>query len=116
MNKTFLNYVHTKMIHIRESVTGKKFANICIPCPQSKTGYGSFSVSCGQIFPSTNYSGTPVNGYYNILLGKPDIERQVSIATNKKGTNWKTISMTCAQIKQTFDNAREEYRNSQKAA
>lgn len=115
-NNIFLNYVHNALLHRHHTSTGKEFVNISFPCSQSKTGYASFSVNCRQVFPSTTRNGTPLNNYSNIILGKPDLERNVSVATNKKGTNWKTIQLTCQQIKESFENARDKYRNNQKAA
>ena len=115
-NNIFINYVHDALLHTHHTATGKEFVNISFPCSQSKTGYASFSVNCRQVFPSTTQKGKTVNNYSNVLLGKPTLERKVSVATNKKGTNWKTISMTCEQIKTAFDNARDEYRSNQKAA
>lgn len=115
-NNIFLNYVHDALLHRHHTSTGKEFVNVSFPCALSKTGYASFSVNCRQVFSSTTRNGTLMNNYSNILLGKPDLERTISVATNKKGTNWKAISMTCEQIKTAFDNARTEYRNNQKVA
>lgn len=112
-NNIFLNYVHDALLHTHHTSAGKEFINVSFPCALSKTGYASFSVNCCQVFPSATRNGTPVN-YSNILLGKPDLERKVSIATNKKGTNWKTVQMTCKQIKEAFENARNEHRINQK--
>lgn len=106
----FINFVNDALIHINTRQDGKEFANISIPCDQSKTGYGSFSVNMGQLLDATKRDGTTVDGYHSILLGKPDQKKKLSIATTKKGDKWKNIEVTVQEIADMFNNAREAYR------
>ncbi len=106
----FINFVNNALIHINKTADGKEFANISIPCDQSKTGYGSFSVNMGQLLDATKRDGTPVDGYHSILLGKPDQKKKLSIATTKKGDKWKNIEVTVQEIADMFNSAREAYR------
>ena len=112
---TFMNYVSEKCIHINKTAEGKEFANISISCPKSKTGMASLAVNLGQVRPATKRDGSVAEGYKNILLGKEDGVRQVNVATNKKGTNWKTIKMTNKEIADMVADQRKAYRAAQKA-
>lgn len=113
----WLNYVSEKMVHVnkRES-DGKEFANISIACPQSKTGLATIAVNLGQVINSTRKDGTVVEGYKNILLGKPERELTVSVATNKKGTNYKNIKLTAEQVANQYAEERKAYRKAQAEA
>lgn len=112
---SFANFISEKCIHINKTEDGKEFANISISCPKSKTGMASIAVNLGQVRPATRKDNTVVEGYKNILLGKADGERTVKIATNKKGTNWKSIKMTNQAIAEMITEQRTAYRASQKA-
>lgn len=90
----FINFVHEALIHINTRQDGKQFDNISIPCAESKTGYASFAVNMGQLYPAAKRDGSVVDGYKSILLGKPEQTKKLSVATNKKGTNWKDIPVT----------------------
>ena len=109
-NNIFINFVHEALIHINTRQDGKQFANISIPCAESKTGYASFAVNMGQLFPATKRDGSVVDGYKSVLLGKPEQPKKLSVATNKKGTNWKDIPVTVQQIADMFNTSREAYR------
>ena len=110
MNNLFINFISEKLIHINTSSAGKEFANVSFPCQESKTGYASFSVSMGQILNATKRDGSIVDGFKSILLGKADGTRKVSIATNKKGSNYTNIELTNAAIADMFNTARATYR------
>ena len=112
----FLNYVSEKMVHINKTADGKEFANISIACPKSKTGLATIAVNLGQVLDSTKKDGSVVAGMKNILLGDPAKTRKVSIATNKKGSNYKTIEMTNAEIAEMFAEERKAYRAAQAQA
>lgn len=116
MANAWLNYTSDKMIHVNETAEGKKFANISVSCPQSKTGIATLAVNLGQVIDSTRKDGTVVDGYKNILLGEADKTRKVSVATNKKGTNYKQIEMTNGEISKMVAEARKEYRAAQNEA
>lgn len=106
----FINFVHEALIHVNKTADGKEFSNISIPCAESKTGYASFAVNMGQLFPATKRDGSEVAGYKSILLGKPEQTKKLSVATNKKGTSWKDITVTVQEIADMFNSAREAYR------
>lgn len=112
----WMNYTSEKMIHINKTGEGKEFANISIPCPQSKTGLATIAVNLGQVVQATKKDGTPVEGMKNILLGAPEKSRKVSIATNKKGTNYKSVEMTNADIAAMVAEERKAYRAAQAEA
>ena len=115
MANVFMNYTSEAMLHTNKTAEGKEFVNVSIPCKASKTGYASFAVNCGQVLPAKKKDGTIVDGYKSILLGDADKTRKVSVATNKKGTNYKTIEMTNSAIIAEVAEARKAYRASQKA-
>lgn len=112
----WLNYVSEKMIHINKTAEGKEFANISIACPQSKTGLATIAVNLGQVIDSTKKDGSVVPGMKNVLLGAPEKTRKVSVATNKKGTNFKTIEMTNEAIATMVAEERKAYRAAQAEA
>ena len=113
MKNTWMNYVSAKMVHINKTGEGKEFANISIACPQSKTGLGTIAVNLGQVINATKKDGTVVDGMQNVLLGAPEKTRKVSVATNKKGTNYKSIEMTNAAIADMVLAERKAYRAAQ---
>lgn len=109
----FINFVSEKMLHGNQTAEGKQFVNVSFGCAQSKTGIASFAVNVGQVLNATKKDGTVVDGYKSILLGDADKTRKVSVATNKKGTNYKTIEMTNGQIAEAFKASRTAYRQAQ---
>ena len=113
---SWLNYVSAKMIHINKTAEGKEFANISIACPQSKTGFATVAVNLGQILDSTKKDGSVVDGMKNILLGAPEKTRKVSVATNKKGGQYKTVEMTNEAIAAMVTEERKAYRAAQAQA
>ena len=106
----FINFVHEALIHVNTRQDGKQFANISVPCQESKTGYASFAINMGQLLPATKRDGSEVAGYKSILLGNPEQTKKLSVATNKKGTSWKDITVTVQEIADMFNSAREAYR------
>ncbi len=113
---TWMNYISEKMIHVNKTGEGKEFANISIACPKSKTGLATIAVNLGQVIDATKKDGSIVEGMKNILLGDPAKTRKVSVATNKKGSNYKTIEMTNQEIAEMVLAERQAYRAAQKAA
>ena len=113
MANVFVNFISEKMLHINQTANGKQFANVSIPCAQSKTGFASFAVNMGQVLNATKKDGSIVEGYKSILLGDADKTRKVSVATNKKGTNYKDIELTNAAIAEAFNASRVAYRQAQ---
>lgn len=112
----WMNYISEKMVHINKTADGKEFANISIACPKSKTGLATIAVNLGQVIDATKKDGSVVEGMKNVLLGDPAKSRKVSIATNKKGTNFKTVEMTNQEIAEMVLAERQAYRAAQKAA
>lgn len=109
MNK-FINFISEKMLHVNKTADGKEFVNVSFPCRESKTGYASFGVNLGQVLPAKKHDGTIVSGYKSILLGDAEKTRKVSVATNKKGTSFKNIELTNAQIADAFEESRKAYK------
>lgn len=106
----FINFISEAMLHTNTTAAGKQFVNVSIPCKESKTGFASFGVNMGQVLDATKKDGTVVAGYKSILLGEADKTRKLSVATNKKATNFKDIEVTNAQIAAYFNDARNAYR------
>ena len=106
----FINFISEKMLHVNKTTDGKEFVNVSFPCAQSKTGYASFGVNMGQVLDAKKKDGTVVSGYKSILLGDAEKTRKVSVATNKKGTSFKNIELTNAQIAAEFEESRKAYK------
>ena len=116
MNR-FLNFVPNALIHVNSRADGKQFASISLPCESSKTGYASIAVNLGQLIPATRGKDkVVVEGFKSVLLGDEAKSRKLSIATNKKGTAYKDIEMTNAEIADAFEAARAAYRASREVA
>ncbi len=66
-----------------------------------------------QLLPAKKKDGTVVNGKYSILLGKPEKEKAVSIATNnakdKAKRTYASVKLTNAQIAEYISTARNAY-------
>ena len=107
---TFINFISEAMLHTNSTKDGKQFVNVSIPCKESKTGYASFGVNLGQVLDARKKDGTIVAGYKSILLGEADKTRKISVATNKKGINYKDIEVKNAAIAAYFNDARNAYR------
>ena len=113
----FLNWVSEKMIHINQTAEGRQFASISFPCDKSATGYASVGVNMGQLLAATKKDKTVVKGYKNVLLGKPDATRQVSICTKaakgKTKAVYEKIDMTNQAIADAVAADRAAYRQAQ---
>ena len=113
----FLNWVSEKMIHVNQTAEGRKFASISFPCDKSATGYASVGVNMGQLLAATKKDKTVVKGYKNVLLGKPDATRQVSICTKaakgKTKAVYEKIDMTNQAIADAVAADRAAYRQAQ---
>ena len=108
-NGLFINGISEALIHINQKADGTEFANVSIPCKQSKTGWASVTVATGQVLAKTRKDKTVVEGYKNIYLGKPETVRKVSVATTKTTGKYKTVEMTNQQIADLYNEARAEY-------
>lgn len=115
----FLNFRPNATIREQKTGDGKTFYNVSVPCPQSKSGWGSFGVNPGQVYAATKRDGTVVDGYSSILLGKPEGTRQVSICTKlAKGrakAAYETITMSNADIAAMVAEDRKAYLAAHKA-
>ena len=113
----FLNWISEKMIHINVTGEGRQFASISFPCKDSATGYASVGVNMGQLLPATKKDKTVAEGYKNVLLGKPEGERQVSICTKaakgKAKAKYENVKMTNAEIAKYVTDDRAAYRQAQ---
>ena len=102
----FANYVSEKLIH-KATAGDKTFYNVSIPCAASTNGYGSISLSAGQIVTATKKDKTVVTGYKNLLLGKEDGIRKVSVKT-KDG--YAVIEMSNKEILAAIEANRAAYK------
>ena len=110
-NNVFMNWVSNKVIH--EAKAGEKtFYNVSIPVATSINGFGSVSVSKGQVMAATKKDGTVSDGFKNILLGAEDGVRKVSIKTD---AGYETIEMTNREIADAVAASRAAYRATVKA-
>lgn len=118
-NNTFVNYVTSTAIHDR-TATGKDgkahaFKNVSLPLKKSLSGFASIAVNPGQIIASTKKDGTVVDGRVNVMLGKPDATRKVSIAIAKREDDsyeYSTVEMTNEALATAVNEARNEYKTS----
>lgn len=123
-NNTFINHYPAGMIHFNtatdEDGNERQFANVSFNCPESKSGYGTFSISMGKLLPATRKDGTVVNGRYSILLGDADKTRKVSVATNnpkdRSKRKYASVLLTNAQIAEYVDTARVKYKEAHVAS
>ena len=114
---TFMNWVSTKMLHNNKTTDGREFVSVSFPCSRSASGFAPVGVSLNQVLPATKKDKTVVNGFKNILLGKPDGERKVSIAVDTDaGRTYESVTMTNTEIAAEFDADRAAYRESKAAA
>lgn len=113
----WLNYVSDKMIHElhRTNEPTRTFRSVTISCPESATGLATIAVNNGQVKASTKKNGAPFEGFSNILLGDAGKTHKVSVATDKKGKNFKDIEMTNGEICKMFEAEKAKYRESQKS-
>ena len=110
VKNTWINRVSEKLIHEQTSSTGKAFKSISIPMAD---GYGSIAVNEGQVFAAKNRTtGEVVDGYYNVLLGAPEKERNISVPNGK---GFKSQKMTNKEIADLVDADRKAYKAAQKA-
>ncbi len=123
-NKTdsvFLNRISKKNIHPATTKDGsREFARVSIAMKESASGFGSVSVSKGQILVCKNQDGSIVETSNNVYLGKPEQVHDVSIDTGEKDENGKsiysTIQKTSAELLELHVANRKAWREAQKAA
>lgn len=115
-NGLFINGISEALIHANTKKDGTgDFYNVSIPCEKSKTGWASITVATGQVLDST-WNGKVNEGYKNVLLGKAETARPVSVATNKAGSRYKTIQMTNQEIADAYKTAKATYKAAQEPA
>ena len=111
---TWLNYLSTKLIRSATTQDGKEFKSISIPYEESANGFATLTVANGQIFAAKNKSGVENPAFQNVLLGKPEATRKVSICTKMKTDTEKgeyaTIELTNAQIGELYQASRQAYK------
>lgn len=106
----FINFISDKMLHLQTNKSdGRNFYSVSVACPQSANKFGTIAVTEKQVFAATKNKGTEVvDGFKNVLLGRPDKMRKVSIL-NADGT-YGTVEMSNADILKAFDAEREAYK------
>lgn len=106
----FINFISEKMLHLQTNkADGRQFYSVSIACPASANKFGTIAVTEKQVFAATKTKGTQVvDGFKNLLLGRPEKTRKVSIL-NADGS-YGTVEMTNAEILQAFDAEREAYK------
>jgi len=109
-NYIWLNNVHSAMIHPRISNRNgqpHEFSSLSFGCDKSVNGIANVSLNNAQIREATHRDGTINANYRNILIGKAGQKKQISILS-KKG--YKKIEVTCEEILESFNSAREKYK------
>jgi hypothetical protein len=106
----FLNGVSNKCIH--EAKNG--YTMVSFACPESKNGFGSIPVKSGQILDAKDKDGNVRDGVKNVLLGQEG--RNFGVSIQKEDGSYDNVTMTAADIKKTFDDARKAYREKQAQA
>lgn len=118
----FANNVNRAMIHEKTREDGKKFFSVSVETDKSKSGMATYSVNEGQILDKKDKEGNVVAEHYcNILLGKPEATRSLSVAVgrkNKEGkyTKFDTIEVTNAEVSKMHRDAQKAYQASVKGA
>ena len=118
----WLNYISTSLIRDAKTKDGTKtFKSVSVPYSESANGFASITVSAGQVMTSKNKAGVENPAFRNILLGKPDATRKVSICTEApvKGVSagvYETIELTNAQIAAGFAANRDAYKKATQPA
>ena len=111
----FINFVSEKMLHRQSNKKdGREFYSVSVSCAESVNGYGTFPITTKQLFDSTKNKGTEiVAGFKNILLGKPEKTRKVSVQTGIDAEGkpvYSDIEMSNKQIFDAFEAEREAYK------
>ena len=115
INKTWIDWVNTALVRtFSNKKNDKTFKSISIPYANSQNGFITVSVSNKQVFVSKYRNGTENQNYVDVLLGKPDEVRKVSICTKApvKGVcqgEYTDIYITNAEIAESFNASREAY-------
>ena len=113
----WINFVSGKVIHdaqaTAEDGTVKAFKNLSFQMADGQ--WASVSLRSGQVKPATKKDGSEIENTYNILLGKPGTERQVSYKKSAKSKKYTTATMTVDEIAELIKANQAAYRASQKA-
>lgn len=106
----FINFISDKMLHLQTNKSdGRNFYSVSIACPASANKFGTIAVTEKQVFAATKNKGTEVvDGFKNVLLGRPDKMRKVSILN--ADSTYGTVEMSNADILKAFDAEREAYK------
>ena len=114
---SWINDVSTKLIHqVKTNDSKKNLLSISIPFESSENGYASILIDVNQIYPSRNKNGIINDRFRNILLGKPDASRKVSVMTDKASKTYEKIDITNADLAEIFRESRAAYKNAAKIA
>ena len=110
---TWINFLSTKLIRQAQTKDGsKKFISVSVPFASSESGFATITVNACQVFPAKTRNGVTNDRFRNILLGKPDALRKVSVMTDKNSKTFETISITNADLANAFLKTREVYTSS----
>ncbi len=105
---TWINFISAGLIRQAQTKDGsKKFISVSVPFASSESGFATITVNASQVFPSKTRNGVTNDRFRNILLGKPDALRKVSVMTDKDSKTYETISITNADLADAFLQTRE---------
>lgn len=109
MANTWINYIPATLVRDAKTQDGSKsFKSVSVPCAESANGFASITVSNGQVMESKTKAGVVNDKFRNILLGKPDATRKVSVKL-ADGT-YQTIEMTNEALAAAFQASRTAYK------
>lgn len=116
-SNAWLNYISTKLVREVTARNGNRFISVSVPFEASKNGFATITVSKDQVFKTKNKDGTLNDNFRNILLGRPDAVRRISIMSDAINRTFDTIEITNEDLAISFRSQRNMYKrlkNSQK--
>ena len=111
---SWINYISASLVRT-QSHGERTFKSVSVPVLKdiSEDGFMSIAVNDGQVYQSKTKDGQVSDRFVNILVGKPEASKKVSV---KKNGAYETISMTSADIVAAYAASRAAYRAAQQPA
>ena len=116
IRNAWINWVNTGLVRTAyNKKTERTFKSISSPYANSQNGFIVISVSNNQTFASKHRNGMENQSYVDVLLGKPDKLRKVSICTKAPVKDvcqgeYKDVYITNAEIAESFNASRKAYK------
>lgn len=110
----WINYISNSLVRDAATKDGKTFKSISVPVATdiSEDGFMSITANNATVYASKTRAGVVSDRFVNVLLGKPEATKKVSV---KKNGAYEKIEMTNADIAAAFKASRDAYRAAQAA-